>query len=90
MCRQKDCQEDFFLKLREIVSYYFVVVVLFVHSFFFFNFYLLLTVPSLHCCKWTPSWTGHCCLVAVWELLVAVTSLVEPRFWGAWASVGLQ
>lgn len=34
MCRHKDCQEDFFLKLREIVSYYFVVV--FVHSFFFF------------------------------------------------------
>lgn len=40
MCRHKDCQEDFFFKLREIVSYYFVVVLLFVHSFFFFNFCL--------------------------------------------------
>ena len=44
-------------------------------------------MPSLRCCKWTSSWTGHYCLVAVWELLIAVTSLVEPRFWGAWASV---
>ena len=58
MCRQKDCQEDFFFKLREVVSYYFVVVLLFVHSFFFLIFvYLLLTVPGLRCCRWTSS----CC-----------------------------
>lgn len=67
MCRHKDCQEDFFLKLREIVSYYFVVV--FVHSFFFFKFfvYLLLTVPGLRCCRWTSlvAVRGRYALVAV-------------------------
>ena len=82
MCRHKDCQEDFFLKLREIVSYYFVVV--FVHSFFFFKFfvYLLLTVPGLRCCRWTSSCCseGALCSSCSRELRIAVPSLVAPRF----------